>query len=98
MHEIDEVVQSYLAGRTLASVALELGVHHRTIAAHLEDRGIPRRANHREMTDDDVAQTASRYRKGDSLAKIGAAMGLDPVTVRRELHRAGVAIRPRPGR
>lgn len=95
--EIDGVARCYLAGWTLASVALEFGVHQRTIAAHLEDRGIPRRVNHRKMTEGDVAQAASRYREGESFAETGAVMGLDPATVRRELHRAGVPLRPRPG-
>ena len=78
MLEIDEVVQSYLAGRTLASVAVELGVHQRTVAAHLEDLGIPRRLNRRKMTEDDVAQAPSRDRGGDGRWCGFVTMGTQP--------------------
>jgi hypothetical protein len=46
------------------------------------------------MTDGDVAAAARRYGAGDSLAKVAHAFDVDAVTLRRELHRAGVAIRP----
>lgn len=93
--EIDQLVCEYQTGRTLADLAAELGIHHRTVAAHLEARGVPRRVNRRKMTDDDLSEAARRYREGDSLAKVALSFDVDAATVRRELHRAGVAIRPR---
>jgi DNA-binding transcriptional regulator LsrR (DeoR family) len=90
-------VREYQAGRTLADLAAELGIHRRTVAAHLERRGVQRRVNRRKMTDDDLREAARRYRAGDSLAKVASPFDVDAATVRRELHRAGVAIRLRRG-
>jgi len=95
--EIDQLVREYQAGRTLADLAAERGIHRGTVAAHLEGRGVQRRVNRRKMSDDDLRDAARRYRGGDSLAKVASAFDVDAATVRRELHRAGVAIRLRRG-
>ena len=95
--EIDELVNDYRTGRTLADLASVFGIHRRTVAAHLQEQGVERRANRRKMTDDDVGEAAGRYREGDSLAKVALAFNVDAATLRRELHRAGTAIRPRRG-
>jgi hypothetical protein len=95
--EIDELVNEYQAGRTLADLASMLGIHRRTVATHLAARGISRRVNRRKMTDNDVGEAARQYRTGDSLVKVALAFNVDAATLRRELHRAGAAIRPRRG-
>jgi hypothetical protein len=91
------LVAAYRAGRSLRDLAAEFGVHRRTVAALLESRGVPRRVNLRKLTADDVTDASHRYRAGDSLATIGDVCGVDAETVRRELVRAGVAIRRRRG-
>ncbi len=48
------------------------------VAAHLEQRGGPRRAYYRKLTDDDVAEAAYDYLAGDSLAAIGSALNVTP--------------------
>jgi hypothetical protein len=53
--------------------------------------------NRRKMSEDDIGEAARRYREGDSLAQAARGFDVDAATVRRELHRAGVAIRPRHG-
>lgn len=88
----------YRAVQSLRAVAEALGVHHQTVAACLQQLGIPRRANERKMTADDVVEAARRYTAGDSLATVASAFGGDAATVRRELQRAGTAVRPRRGR
>ncbi|HUP75586.1 MAG TPA: helix-turn-helix domain-containing protein [Acidimicrobiales bacterium] len=95
--EIDELVNGYQTGRTLADLAAVLGIHRRTVAAHLAARGIERRVNRRQMTDDDVGEAARQYRGGSSLAKVAVAFNVDAATIRRELHRSGIAIRLRRG-
>ena len=95
--EINELVNEYQAGRTLADLACVLGIDRRTVAAHLQARGIQRRINRRKMTDDDVSEAARRYRSGDSLATIASTFNVDAATIRHELHRIGVTIRPRRG-
>jgi transposase-like protein len=56
-----------------------------------------RRVNRRKLTDDDVSEAAGRYGNGDSLAKVALAFNVDAATLRRELHRSGVATRLRRG-
>jgi hypothetical protein len=95
--DIAKLVAGYRAGESLADLAKEFCIHHRTVAAHLEQCGVPRRINTRQLTNNDVDQAARRYQAGQSLATVGIALNLDAATVRRELHRAGVAIRLRRG-
>jgi lambda repressor-like predicted transcriptional regulator len=95
--EIDDLVTLYRAGRSLADLADNYGVHHRTVAAHLEQRGIQRRLNLPKMSEQDISDASRRYRAGDSLATVGKTHGVDAATVRRALVRAGVKIRPRRG-
>jgi DNA-binding CsgD family transcriptional regulator len=95
--EIEEVVSGYRSGRSLADLAREFGIHHRTVADHLEWLGIARRVNLPKMSPADVYRAAARYRAGGSLATVGEALNVDASTVQRALRRAGVTIRPRPG-
>jgi hypothetical protein len=95
--DVDELVTGYRAGRSLPDLADDFGVHRRTVATHLEQRGVRRRLNLRKMSEGDIADAGRRYRAGDSLATVGRTHGVDPATVRRELVRAGVEIRPRRG-
>jgi hypothetical protein len=74
-----------------------LGIHRRTVAAHLEQRGIQRRVNLRKMSEADISEASRRYRAGEAVATIGRSRGVHPTTVRRELLRAGVKLRRRQG-
>ena len=93
--DITRLVTGYRDGQSLSDLAKEFCIHHRTVAAHLEQCGIPRRINARKFTNNDVDQAARRYRAGESLATVANAFNVNAATVRRELHRAGVTIRPR---
>ena len=92
---MDELEAGYQADRALPDLAHDFGVHRRTVAAHLEQRGAHRRVNRRKMSEDDIADASRRYRAGDSLAAIGKTLDVHAATVRRGLVRAGVIIRPR---
>lgn len=96
--EIEDVVTGYQSGRSLADLAQELGIHHRTVADHLERLGVARRVNLPKMSPADVRGAAIRYRAGESLATVGKVLNVDASTVQRALKRAGVTIRPLPGR
>ena len=48
---MDELVAGYRAGRSLPDLAKDFGVHRRTVAAHLEQRGVQRRVNSRKMSE-----------------------------------------------
>jgi hypothetical protein len=49
------------------------------------------------MTEHDISDAARRYRAGDSLATVGKTHDVHAATLRRQLVRAGVKIRPRRG-
>jgi transposase-like protein len=51
-----------------------------------------------KLTPTDIERAVSHYQAGDSLATVGKTLNVDASTVQRALKRAGVAIRPRPGR
>ncbi len=95
--EVAALAAEYQHGRSLDDLAREFGVHHRTVADHLERVGIARRANLPKLTPSDVKRAVNQYRVGDSLATVGKTLNVDASTVQRALKRAGVAIRPRPG-
>jgi hypothetical protein len=47
-------VTGYRRGQSLADLAAQFGIHRRTVAAHLEARGVPRRINKPKMTSADT--------------------------------------------
>lgn len=95
--DVDKLVAGYQAGRSLPELGDEFGVHHRTVAAHLEQRGVKRRVNIRKLSDDDMRQAVRHYEAGDSLAIVAKMLGVNAETVRRAFVRAGINIRPRCG-
>ena len=95
--DVDELAAGYKGGLSLRALAEALGVHHRTVAAHLDQLGVPRRVNPCKMNPHEILQASRRYEAGDSLETVAAVYGVDATTVRRELHRAHIAIRPRRG-
>ena len=95
--ELNELAAGYETGVSLRALAEALGVHHCTVASHLEQLGVPRRANRRKMNAADILEASLRCEAGDSLETIATVYGVDATTVRRELRRADIAIRPRRG-
>jgi IS30 family transposase len=91
------LVDAYRSGKTVAQLVEALDVSRTTVLGHLERAGVARRPDIRKLTDADVANAASYYRNGESLAIVGKRFGVDTKTVARELRRANVNIRPRPG-
>ena len=96
--EIVTVGAKYRQGRSLDDLARKFGVHRRTVADHLERLGVARRVNLLKLTQADIERAISQYQAGDSLATVGKILNVGASTVQRALKRAGVAIRPRPGR
>ena len=95
---VDALVRDYVAGSSIDSLAVVLGVHRTTIISYLDRRGIERRRNVRKMTDHSVHQAAKRYASGGSLKVVAVRFDVDARTLAREFRRAGTPIRPRPGR
>ncbi len=73
-------------------------MHRQTISRHLTSAGIKLRAKTRRLIDTQVAEAADRYQAGATLAQLAAHYGVGQETIRRELHQAGVELRPRGGR
>ncbi len=48
--QIEDVVAGYQSGRSLIELAQEFGIHHRTVAGHLERLGVARRVNLTKMS------------------------------------------------
>ena len=94
---VDDLVRDYLAGSSIDTLAMQIGVNRTTIIHHLDRHGIERRKSVRKMTDRSVLQAAKRYEAGESLSVVAARFGIDARTLAREFRRAGVPIRRRRG-
>jgi lambda repressor-like predicted transcriptional regulator len=75
----------------------QFGIHRTTVLAHLQRRGIGRRAQQRKLPDAQVEEASRLDQAGMSLAELGQRFDVNPATVNKELRRAGVPIRPRRG-
>jgi DNA-binding CsgD family transcriptional regulator len=96
--QLEVLSARYQSGRSLNDLAREFGVHHRTVAEHLERLGIARRVNLPKLSAADVKRAATRYRAGESLAIVGKAFNVDASTVGRALRKAGVKTRDAQGK
>jgi len=85
------------AGSSVKTLAVEFRIHRTTVMNHLERAGVARRPNVRALTNDDVAQAAERYRAGASLSTVGKQFHVSADTLKRELLKVRVEIRPRRG-
>lgn len=71
------VVAAYQAGQTLAQIAATHGCSTPTVARHLEDAGVPRRATATHVTPELVAQVRSLYvDEHRTQAEVAAHLGL----------------------
>jgi hypothetical protein len=96
--EIDALVADYRQGRSLDQHVRQFGIRRRTVADHLQRLGVARRLNLPKLSPTDIERAVRQYQAGDSLATVGRAFSVDASTNQRALGRAGVPIRPGPGR
>jgi transposase-like protein len=94
----EEMTAAYLAGASVSELCSAYKVHRTTAYAILGAADAVRPPHVRKMTDEDVSIAVRMYAAGDSLATVARVFSVDPTTVRRELFRAGVRLRPRRGR
>jgi DNA-binding CsgD family transcriptional regulator len=95
--DIDALVDRYRAGDTINKLADRFGINRTTVIAHLNRRGVERRAISKQWDHKTFTRAARSYADGSSLADIAAQFGLDPSTVANRFRRAGIPIRPRRG-
>jgi DNA-binding CsgD family transcriptional regulator len=95
--DIDALVDRYRAGDTINELAHRFGINRTTVIAHLDRRGVQRRALLKQWDHKTLNRAARSYADGSSLATIAEQFGIDPSTVANRFRRAGVPIRPRRG-
>ena len=96
LDDLEQLRAAYLAGAAVADLAGRFGITRQTVLKHARRMGLPRR--HPKLSPREAAQAVDLYSDGYSLAKVGAALGVDPTTVWRALDRAGVSARDAHGR
>jgi len=96
--EIENLVNLYQSGHSLAEIAQSFGVHRQTVASHLARIGIDRRVNVAKLSPSDVQLASALYLTGESLATVGRAMNVDARTIQRAFRQAGTPTRPQRGR
>jgi hypothetical protein len=90
--DLDELVEAYLAGATLAQLGERFRAHRATIASELDRLGVARR--YRLIEGERLDLAIQRYWAGLSVATIGRELSVSGETVRKALIQAGVRLRP----
>jgi DNA invertase Pin-like site-specific DNA recombinase len=91
-----ELVRRYEAGAQMSYLANHFGVHRSTVSAILKRHGVePRR---QELSSEQIQHAVLMYAQGNSLAVIGARLGVDGGTVHKRLCQQGVVMRDAHGR
>ncbi len=91
--EVRTLVSGYKAGGTVKGLAREFGVHHTTVRRMLDRAGVERRKV-MPLNDAELTLAAQLYGQGLTIAQVGEALNRRYQTMRRELLRAGVVMRP----
>lgn len=89
--QVDDLIQAYGSGVTLAMLGDRFGQNRKTLARALERRGVSRRC--RLMTDEGLHHARSAYESGKSMAEIGEELGVSRDAVRLALWGVGVKMR-----
>ena len=90
-----EVITLYQQGMPVREICQRYGISKQQVSNLRNALGIPRRP--RGLSDEQKRQAKQHYLAGQSCATIGRHFGVHAETVRRYLHTAGIALRPRPG-
>ena len=91
----DEVITLYQQGVPVREICQRYGISRQQVSDLRNARGILRRP--RGLSEEQKRQAEQYYLAGQSCATIGRQFGVHAETVRRYLHTAGIALRPRPG-
>ena len=91
----DDVITLYQQGVPVREICQRYGISKQQVSNLRNALGIPRRP--RGLSDEQKRQAKQHYLAGQSCATIGRHFGVHAETVRRYLHTAGIALRPKPG-
>jgi DNA invertase Pin-like site-specific DNA recombinase len=92
-----ELVKQYQCGISTYQLARQYGIHRHTVVKHLQRSGVAVREQ-LKMTPDVIEQATQLCESGQSLAQVGAHLGVDHGTVWRALKKRGVRMRDTHGR
>ena len=95
--EVDNLVDLYATGINVRQLAAAFGINRDTALQHLQRRSVPSRASVRKLTAEQLATAARRYLASEPMTKLCDEFGINPTTLRRELTKTGIQLRP-PGR
>lgn len=95
-----QLALTYRRVGSVPAVAEELGVAYETARRWLRQADVPLQSKGQpsvmaKRLDD--KEIATRYEDGESIAALGADLGVSPSTIRTRLIAVGVELRPRPG-
>jgi DNA invertase Pin-like site-specific DNA recombinase len=93
---IINIIARYEAGEPSTAIATTFNISKGSVIRILREAGIPIR--NQGLTNDQIAEAAQLYANGQSLAQIGAHLGVDHGTVWRALKKLGVQMRDTHGR
>ena len=93
--ERELLASGYRAGVAVNDLAVAFGINRNTVLEQVGRMNLPRR--YPALSAEEVQQAAELYESGQSLAMIGRILRVHATTVRRQLIKAGVAIRARAG-
>ena len=94
---VDDLVNDYVGGLSINALARRYAIHRTTVMRHLKFRGVERRQSVCKLSEASVAQAATLYSNGLSLAKTAKEFGVNEGTITRYFRSAGLPIRPRKG-
>jgi transposase-like protein len=91
-----EVVERYRSGDLMAELAKRFEIDRRTVSAILKRHDVP--THPRGLSTEQIQHAVLMYAQGNSLAVIGAKLGVDSGTVHIRLREQGVQMRDAHGR
>ena len=80
----------------MRQLAIEFGLHRRTVRAILDRHGVERRQ--RVLTTSQIDEAVRLYQQGASLADVGPRFGVEDSTIRKHLIARGISRRDTHGR
>jgi transposase-like protein len=93
-----KLTEQYQLGLSVIELARQYGIHKHTVAKHLKHDAVVLRGGRVKLAPDVIKQAAHMYESGNSLAQIGAHLGVDPSGIHKALKKAGVKLRDTHGR
>lgn len=92
--QIDQMVVLYEGGMSMNKIAAKYRMHRRTVAAHLERRGVSLRSP-RSLPAEYVAEAVRIYESGVPLLEVGRRFGVSQHAARYAIASTGATIRPK---